>query len=145
MAKINARLGDVEVKDYVPVTPARYVLKIAEVKESTKEGRQNFNFEFQIDDGGELQGRKIYHNCAMNLKDGGTNEIGAGEFKRIAAAVLGISKEEFGSYDWDSLDSDDLKLGRFEADVKIKPWTNPVKGTSGEGPVIVPHTIGPVS
>lgn len=144
MAKINARLSDVEVKDYVPVTPGRYRLKIAEIKEKTESGRQNFNFEFQINDGGDLQGRRIYHNCSMNLKTGEVNEIGAGEFKRIAAAVLGISKEEFPTYDWDALDSDDLKLGEFEADVKIKPWTNPNKNTSGEGPVIIPHSIGPV-
>lgn len=143
MAKINATLGDVETK-YQQVVPNRYRLKIKEVKSTLKEGRQNVNFEIMINDAGDFQGRPIYHNTSLHKLDGSPNKIGLADFKRIAMAVLGISEDDAATYDWDALDTDDLKLGEFEADVEIKPWTNPNKGTSGEGPVIKGHTIGPV-
>lgn len=146
MAKINARLSDIEFTERKPWVPDRYTLKIKEIKETTREGRQNFNWEFEVagDRAEDYKGRVIYHNTAMNLLEGGVNKIGAEEFKRIAAGALGMTKDEASQYDWDSLDSDDLKGMSFDVDVKIKPWTNPTKGTSGEGPVIVPHTITPV-
>ena len=143
MAKINARLADIETK-YEQVRPDRYRILIKEVKSKTEGGRQNVNFELAINDAGDFQGRPMYQNCALHKLDGSPNEIGLRDFKRIAIGALGISEEDQETYDWDSLDTDDLKLKEFEADVVIAPWVNEKKGTKGESPVIKTHTITPV-
>jgi hypothetical protein len=143
MAKINARLGDVETK-YVNATPARYRLKITEVKDKTEGGRQNINFTLQINDGGENQGKKMYQNCALHTLKGEDNRAGLADFKRIAMGALGITEEDAAEYDWDNLDSQDLLLKEFEADVIIESWKNEAKGTSGESNKIKTQSITPV-
>ena len=143
MAKINARLADVETK-YEQVRPDRYRLRIEEVKDKTEGGRQNVNLTIAINDGGEFQGRKMHHNCSLHKLNKEPNEAGLRDLKRFFIGCLGISEEEQESYDWDSLDTEDLKLKEFEADVVITPWENPVKGTKGEGPTIKTQTITPV-
>lgn len=142
--KIKANLADVEAK-YQQVIPQRYRLQIKEVKPKEVDGRQNINFEFRINDGGDFQGRPIYHNCSLHKKDGELNAIGLADYKRIAASALGKSDPDDPEINWDEVEPEDLKMMEIEADVKIEPWKNETKGTSGEGPVIKSVTVGPVS
>lgn len=143
MAKINASLADVETK-YVNIPPDRYRLKIAEIKNKVEGGRQNLNFTFSVNDGGEQQGKKIYHNCSLHKKDGTPNNAGLADLKRIAMAALEITEEDAEDYDWDNLDTDDLVMKEVEGDVFIEHWKNPEKNTEGDSNRIKTNSLTPV-
>jgi hypothetical protein len=119
MAKVNANLADVSTK-FELAPPDTYRLKVDAIKEKTEGGRQNFNFEISINEG-EFKGRKLFHNISMHQKDGEPNKAGMTDYKRFAEAILGIPQDDT-SFDWDSLDSDDLIKGEFQADVVIENW-----------------------
>lgn len=120
MARVNASLADVSTKSD-PIPPDAYRLKIAEIKEKTEGGRQNFNLKLVVNDGGEYNGRQIYHNIAMHTKEGEPNRIGAADLKRFFEAVLGIDPDDT-SYDWDSIDTDEILNQEVMADVYIDAW-----------------------
>ena len=127
MARINASLADVSTKNE-PIPPDAYRLKITEIKEKTEGGRQNFNMKLQINDGGDYQGRVIFHNIAMHKTDGTPNSIGAADIKRFFEAVLGVDPED-DSYNWDDVDTDMLLNQEVIADVYIDNWEK--KGPDG--------------
>jgi hypothetical protein len=120
MAKVRASLADVSTK-FELISPDTYRLKVAEIKEKTEAGRQNFNFKIAVNDSGEHQGKIIYHNIAMHTKQGEQNDAGVRDLKRFAEAILGIDPED-DSFDWDAFDTDDLLKGEFLADVIIENW-----------------------
>jgi hypothetical protein len=120
MARVNALLSDVNTKSD-PIPPDAYRLKIMEIKEKTEGGRQNFNLKLAINDGGEYQGRVVYHNIAMHEKNGDPNRVGKQDIKRFFEAVLGIDPDDV-SYDWDSVDTDMLLNQEVQADVYIDAW-----------------------
>lgn len=127
MARVNAMLSDVSTKTD-PIPPDAYRLKIAEIKEKTEGGRQNFNMKLVVNDGGEYQGRQIYHNIAMHQKDGEPNKVGAADIKRFGEAVLGIDPDDT-TYDWDSFDTDMILNQEIMADVYIDSWEKKEEGT----------------
>jgi hypothetical protein len=127
MARVNALLADVSTKTD-PIPPDAYRLKIAEIKEKTEGGRQNFNLKLIVNDGGEYQNRQIYHNIAMHQTNGEPNKIGAADIKRFFEAVLGIEQDDQ-SYDWDSVDTDMLLNQEIMADVYIDSWEKKEEGT----------------
>jgi hypothetical protein len=146
MAKVQASLADVSTK-FELAPPDTYRLKVEEIKEKLEGGRQNFNFKVIINDGGEQQGKAIYHNVAMHQKDGERNEAGARDLKRFAEAILGIDPEDT-SYDWDSFDTDELLKGEFMADVYIDAWVKDQgKPTEkkGQNNKIKSQTISPLN
>lgn len=136
MAKVSASLKDVQTK-FENAPPDRYRLKIVEVKETNEKAdppnqdknRQNFNVKLVINDGGEHNGKPIYHNISMHKKDGEVNRAGQADLKRFFEAVLGIDPEDT-TYDWDSVDTDMLVNQEVEGDVIIEKWSK--NGKSGE-------------
>lgn len=120
MARVNASLADVSTK-FELIPPDNYRLKVEEIKEKTEGGRQNFNVKAVVNDGGEQQGKPVYHNISMHTKQGEPNKAGAADLKRLAEACLGIAQDD-DSYDWDSFDTDDLLKKEFMADVQIESW-----------------------
>jgi hypothetical protein len=119
MAKVNASLADVSTKQQL-APPETYRLRVDEIKEKTENGRQNFNVKVSINEG-EFKGLPIYHNIAMHQKNGEPNKAGQSDLKRFFEAILGIDPEDT-TYDWDSIDTDELIKGEFQADVYIDNW-----------------------
>lgn len=126
MAKVKAALGDVKV-NFEPAPPARYRLKVAEVKEKTEHAdppnqmleRQNFNIKVVINDGGEHNGKPVYHNCALHKKNGEPNKAGLGDLKRFFMATLGYDEDDEFFKDENNLDTDLILNQEFECDVVI--------------------------
>jgi hypothetical protein len=142
MAKVRASLADVETQ-FVPAPPDRYRLRILKMKETLKPSeppggpeRQNFNYEIEISSG-EHQGKKVFHNVALNKKDGSDNPAGQADQKRLYQGVLGIDPED-DSYDYDSLDTDQILNGEFEANLTISEYEGK-KRNELDG-----YSIGPV-
>lgn len=130
MSKVNASLADVKT-NMEPAPPENYRLKIEKIEETFTPAetdasfkRQNYNFTFAINDGGEHQGKKIFHNVAIHTKKGERNNAGVADMKRLYGAVLGVDPED-ASFPWDDQDTDQLLNQEFRADVIIDPYIKP--------------------
>lgn len=131
MAKVKATLADVKTT-FENAPPDRYRMKIVEIKEKTEpaEGdptieRQNFNFKLAINDGGEHNGKPIYHNISLHTKKGEPNRAGLADLKRFFMAVLGLDEDDEFFQDDSNLDTDLLLNQEIEGDVVIEPWSKP--------------------
>lgn len=151
MAKVKAALGDVKTA-FEPAPPGRYKLKIAEIKEKTEQAdppfqhmeRQNFNFKIAIDDGGEHQGKAIYHNCALNKKNGEPNNAGLADLKRFFMGCLGYDEDDPFFQDQNNLDTDLILNKNFEGDVIIGSYTPQGQTTARQRNELVMYSVTPV-
>lgn len=126
MPKVNANLAEISTS-FEPVEPGVYefLIKDIEIEELDAEGgkkkgkRQVYIFKNKIDQpDSEENGREIWDRIHIHKKDGTINEFGLVQLKRYFEAVLGE-----GNADRDDLDTDEIKNGRFQAEVAIETYT----------------------
>lgn len=134
MAKVRASLADVKTT-FEQAPPARYRLRIDKIEEklSKVDGnpsleRQNFNFELKIADGGEHNGKPIYHNVSLHKKDGSANSAGEADLKRFFMGALGLSEDDEFFMDESNLDTDLILKKEIDADVYIESYDNTATG-----------------
>lgn len=139
MPKIKGSLADVST-DYQLIEPDTYEFKVDEIEvEETKpskdypEGQLLYIVISKVDQPGEeAHGRKVYdriywYKKAKDGEPGGENEYSKIQLKRYFEAILGEERANE-----DDLDTDELKGGRFMAEVTIESWENKNTGKSGQ-------------
>lgn len=134
MAKVRASLADVKTQ-FEQAPPARYRLRVEKIDEkiSKAEGdptleRQNFNIEVKIADGGEHNGKPIYHNVSLHTKKGEPNQAGQADLKRFFMGCLGLPEDDEFFMDESNLDTDLILKKEFDCDVYIESYDNTATG-----------------